>query len=145
MRRLEYGMPADSARSELMRRVRQKGTSIELQAGVILRELGLSYRKNVKSLPGSPDFANKSHKWAIFVHGCFWHHHESCKRATIPKRNRRFWSEKFAANRARDAAKILCLRKLGFKVLTIWECELGKSSLPRRVSDWVGKSRCLGI
>jgi DNA mismatch endonuclease (patch repair protein) len=78
----------------------------------------------VTTLPGSPDFANKSKKWAIFVNGCFWHHHTNCKRATIPKANRDFWHAKFVMNRQRDAAKIRALRLQGFKVVLFWECEL---------------------
>jgi DNA mismatch endonuclease (patch repair protein) len=106
-----------------MRRVRQKGTDAELVVGETLRRLGISYRKNVKSLPGAPDFANKSRKWAVFVHGCFWHHHMGCVRATIPLRNRAFWIDKFHANRQRDAARSKALDQLGFQVVTIWECE----------------------
>ena len=62
-------------------------------------------------------------RWAIFVNGCYWHHHTGCKRATIPKRNHEFWSEKFRANRRRDAAKIRQLRAEGYTVILIWECE----------------------
>ena len=65
---------------------------------------GSPYRKNVRSLPGSPDFANKSRKWAVFVHGCFWHRHTGCRRATTPNANRDFWLAKFVANRTRDRA-----------------------------------------
>ena len=71
------------------------------------RELGLSYRRNVRNLPGSPDLANKSKGWVIFVNGCFWHRHTGCKRATIPKRNHNFWKQKFAENRRRDARKMV--------------------------------------
>ncbi|MDB5451436.1 MAG: vsr [Caulobacteraceae bacterium] len=86
--------------------------------------MGASYRKNVRGLPGSPDFANRSRGWAIFVHGCFWHAHRGCRRATKPKSNAPFWSEKFARNRARDAEAIVTLRKRGFRVALVWECEL---------------------
>jgi DNA mismatch endonuclease (patch repair protein) len=106
-----------------MARVRQRQTAAELAVAVVLRQSGHSYRKNVRTLPGSPDFANKTAGWAIFVNGCFWHQHRGCVRATIPKTNRRFWIEKFAANKARDAAAVTLLRKAGLKVLTIWECE----------------------
>lgn len=109
-----------------MRRVRQKGTRTERSLGSLLRSLGIGYRLNVKSLPGTPDFANKTRKWAIFVNGCFWHHHR-CKLGTTPKRNREFWSEKFADNRKRDAAKIKQLRALGYRVVVIWQCELKRS------------------
>jgi DNA mismatch endonuclease Vsr len=83
-----------------------------------------AYRLNVRSLPGSPDFANKRRKWAIFVHGCFWHQHTGCRRATVPKTNAEFWLEKFRRNRERDATAIHALRRLGFRVGVIWECEI---------------------
>ena len=115
--------PPDSMRSALMSRVRQKGTSAELAVGAALRSLGLSYRLNVRALPGSPDFANRSAKWGVFVHGCFWHHHTNCKRATVPKTNEHFWRTKFAANRVRDAKAIRSMRGSGFRLAVIWECE----------------------
>ncbi|MGJ5091755.1 very short patch repair endonuclease [Bradyrhizobium oligotrophicum] len=114
------GTPESSAR---MARIRQKGTKIETDVAIILRELGHRYRKNVKQLPGSPDFANRARRWAIFVNGCFWHHHENCKKATIPKSNREFWVAKFRDNRRRDARSVASLRKAGFRVIVLWECQ----------------------
>lgn len=105
-----------------MSRVPQKATSAEERVARVLRQLGMSYRRNVRALPGSPDFANKSRRWAVQVHGCFWHRHD-CKRATLPLHNREFWVEKFARNQARDARCEAELRALGFKVVTVWECE----------------------
>lgn len=121
-------VPTDPKRSALMKRVRQTGTSAEDAVARALREAGLSYRRNVRDLPGAPDFANKTKRWAIFVNGCFWHHHR-CSRGTTPKRNREFWTDKFVANRKRDAAKARALRKLGFGVLIVWECESERSDL----------------
>jgi DNA mismatch endonuclease Vsr len=106
-----------------MAAIRQKGTKIEEIVAVVLRENGVSYRKNVKSLPGSPDFANKSRRWAIFVNGCFWHHHTHCRKATIPKTNPEFWSDKFKTNRSRDARAVCRLRQSGYRVVLVWECE----------------------
>lgn len=123
-------------KSEQMRKIRQKGTSAELAVGRALRDLRISYRKNVRSLPGSPDFANKSKKWAVFVNGCFWHKHTACGRATIPKTNREFWLEKLTANRARDAKAVRALRALGMKAVVVWECETGdEGALKRRLSN----------
>jgi DNA mismatch endonuclease (patch repair protein) len=107
----------------MMKRVRQKGTPAEKTVAEICRSLGLGYRLNVRSLPGSPDLANKTRRWAIFVNGCFWHHHTGCKLATIPTRNAAFWGQKFAANRKRDAAKIRQLRRAGFKTIVVWQCQ----------------------
>jgi len=113
----------DSATSVRMAGIRQKGTSIETMVAIILRDLGLYYRKNVKHLPGSPDFANRSARWAVFVNGCFWHHHAGCLKATVPKSNTKFWTTKFRDNRRRDARAIRRLRHEGFLVITIWECQ----------------------
>jgi DNA mismatch endonuclease (patch repair protein) len=115
--------PADPRRSALMSRVRQRGTEAELAVAAALRRLGIRYRLNVASLPGSPDFSNRKRKLAAFVNGCFWHHHRGCKRATVPKTNEAFWQEKFRANRARDARSIRELRRHGFHVFLVWECE----------------------
>lgn len=115
--------PDDPKRSALMARVRQRGTEVERTVGVVLRRLGASYRLNVRKLPGSPDFANKTRKWAVFVQGCFWHRHTSCPRATVPKTNEMFWRDKFSANRKRDARAVRELRRLGFRVTLVWECE----------------------
>ncbi|CAN2533648.1 hypothetical+protein [Methylocapsa aurea] len=114
---------SDPARSALMKRVRQTRTGAEQTVAAALRRAGLHYRRNVKGLPGAPDFANRSRQWALFVNGCFWHHHKTCPRGTIPKQNRAFWQEKFAANRIRDARKAKALRAQGFHVAIVWECE----------------------
>lgn len=119
-----------------MRRVRRSGTSPEMLVALACRSIGISYRLNVRSLPGSPDIANKSRRWAIFVNGCYWHHHTGCRRATMPKRNYRFWKAKFAANRERDARKIRDLRAMGFQVVLVWECEaFDEMALSRRLSN----------
>jgi DNA mismatch endonuclease (patch repair protein) len=123
----------DAARSALMGRVRQRDTRPEQAVALALRSLGIAYRKNVRSLPGSPDFANKSRKWAVFVHGCFWHRHTGCRRATTPKANRDFWLAKFATNRTRDARAIRALRAMGFRVAIIWECSVADAE--RRLSE----------
>lgn len=112
----------DPKRSALMRRVRRQRTGAEDRVATELSRLGLRYRRNVQTLPGSPDFANKKRRWAVFVNGCFWHHHRNCKRATVPRRNRQFWQTKFSANRARDARKLRELRAHGFHVILVWEC-----------------------
>ncbi|WP_223154032.1 MULTISPECIES: very short patch repair endonuclease [Bradyrhizobium] len=116
-----------------MARIRQKGTKIELDVASVLRDLGLHYRKNVKKLAGSPDFANRSKRWAVFVHGCFWHHHAGCRRATVPKSNRRFWLNKFRDNKRRDDRSVRLLRRDGYRVVVIWECQ------ERRIRDKLTK------
>jgi DNA mismatch endonuclease, patch repair protein len=119
-----------------MQRVRQKGTPAEKIVAKTCRALGLRYRLNVKSLPGSPDIANKSQRWAIFVNGCFWHHHKACRLGTMPKRNRTFWRKKFAENRQRDAKKIKQLRDSGFRVIVVWQCQIEiNGNLQTRLSN----------
>jgi DNA mismatch endonuclease (patch repair protein) len=112
-----------------MARVRQKGTTAELLVRQVLSRINARYRLNVKGLPGRPDVANKSRKKAIFVHGCFWHHHVECGRGRIPTRNREFWTDKLSRNIERDARKIRDLDALGYDVLVLWECELDDRDL----------------
>ncbi len=113
----------DAATSLRMAGVRQHDTSAEQLVRQILRRLGHSYRSKNRDLPGSPDVANRTRRWAVFVHGCFWHRHAGCIRATTPKRNRPFWKEKFEQNRRRDARVLAALRRMGFTAVVVWECE----------------------
>lgn len=113
--------PQTSAR---MRRVGQKATGAESQVRAAVSALGLRYRTNVPDLPGRPDLANKTQKWAVFVHGCFWHDHHGCRFATKPVRNEGLWKEKLRRNRERDEQNVLGLTDLGFIVVVVWECEI---------------------
>lgn len=119
-----------ATRSRMMKAVKQKNTGPEVAMRRVLREMGIHYRLNNNDLPGSPDMANRQRHWGIFVNGCFWHGHRNCEKtksgrgSRIPAANQRFWQEKLACNRKRDAKKCLQLRKLGFKVVIVWECEL---------------------
>jgi DNA mismatch endonuclease (patch repair protein) len=121
-------VPSDATRARLLRsalmgRVRQKGTGAELNVRAALRKAGFRYRSNVSGLAGRPDLVNRELRIAIFVHGCFWHRHARCRRATTPKTNVAFWQEKFLANVSRDRRKARALRQQGYRVLTVWECE----------------------
>jgi DNA mismatch endonuclease (patch repair protein) len=113
----------DPARSALMARVRQKKSAPELAVRSVLRELGITYRSHARRLPGTPDIYIPSRSRAIFVHGCFWHRHKGCIKASTPKTRRSFWTKKFNENVARDARNIVALRKLGWKVTIVWECQ----------------------
>lgn len=114
----------DPITSKRLGRVRQAGTRPELDVRALARTLGLRYRVRNRDLPGSPDLANRKYRWAILVHGCFWHAHDHCNKATLPKRNREFWIGKLSANKKRDSKALSALRRRGFKTLVIWECEL---------------------
>jgi DNA mismatch endonuclease (patch repair protein) len=113
-----------------MRRVLQSGTKPEQTLAALLRNL--KFRAGIRSfdLPGKPDFIFASRKQVIFVHGCFWHRHKNCKRSTMPTRNVALWREKFRKTVRRDKRTIARLRRLGWNVLVVWECELTKSRLP---------------
>jgi DNA mismatch endonuclease (patch repair protein) len=115
--------PIDPQRSALMARVRQRHSAPELEVRGILRALNVPYKLHRKSLPGTPDICIPSVKGVIFVHGCFWHRHAGCKKATTPKTRRAFWLDKFTRNVARDADNLSAIRKLGWRSLVLWECQ----------------------
>ena len=111
-----------------MSRIRGKDTTPEL---VVRRELhgaGFRYRLHVKDLPGKPDIVLPKWKTVIFVHGCFWHRHEGCKDATIPKTRTDWWLAKLNKNVVNDHQKKAQLEALGWKVLIVWECEINKNT-----------------
>lgn len=130
-------LEVDLETSRRLGRIRQRDTAAEQAVRAILRSEGLHYRIRNRDLPGSPDIANRTRRWAVFVHGCYWHHHRGCRRATVPKRNTAFWLEKFAANRRRDARALRQLRALGYRTLVIWECEVERK--PDLVAEKVRK------
>jgi DNA mismatch endonuclease, patch repair protein len=108
----------------MMSRIRAKDTSPETAVRSAVYALGHRFRKNVTSLPGKPDIANQSKRWAIFVHGCFWHGHDNCQLASKPKTNREYWIPKLRRNKSRDAERIAALKQSGFRVLVLWECDV---------------------
>jgi DNA mismatch endonuclease (patch repair protein) len=112
-----------SRRSWLMSRVRSKNTTPELRVRRVAHALGLRFRLHRRDLPGKPDLVFPKHRIAIFVHGCFWHRHENCAKATSPKSREEYWTEKFRQNERRDAEASNRLTALGWNVTIIWECE----------------------
>ena len=113
------------SRSENMRRIRSKDTAPELAVRKLCRELGFTgYRIHRKDLPGKPDLAWIGRKIAIFVHGCFWHGHDCAEGIRKPKSNRGYWIPKIERNQQRDTEDIYVLRKAGWRVLVVWECEV---------------------
>jgi DNA mismatch endonuclease (patch repair protein) len=129
-------LPTSSQRSELMSRVRQHGTEPELVVRSILTRIGARYRLNARSLPGSPDIANRTKKKAIFIHGCFWHYHGDCPRGRIPGSNVAYWKPKLLENRRRDKRRVADLQRNGFDVIVVWECELSHED---RLSKRLGR------
>jgi DNA mismatch endonuclease (patch repair protein) len=112
-------------RSAMMRAVNQKNTAPELRLRKALHALGYRYRLHPKELPGRPDLAFPSRRATIFVHGCFWHGHD-CRAGRLPSSRTDYWLPKIAENQRRDARKRAELEALGWRVLTVWECELEK-------------------
>lgn len=111
-------------RSANMRRIKSKDTSPELIVRKIIHKMGYRFRLHRKDLPGKPDLTFPSKKKVVFVHGCFWHQHENCEISRIPKSNRQYWVPKLRRNKFRDQEHQNSLKKLGWKVLVIWECEI---------------------
>jgi DNA mismatch endonuclease, patch repair protein len=107
-----------------MGRVRQSGTAPEMAIRRAVSTLGLRYTVSNRDLPGSPDLANRSRRWAIFVHGCYWHRHAGCYKTTTPRTNTDFWLNKFSRNIARDEAARIELERRGYRVLTFWQCDV---------------------
>jgi len=119
-----------SRRSEIMARIKDRKTSPENAVASILRKLKIKFRRNEKSLPGQPDFVIPLNKTVIFVNGCFWHNHTNCNRAKLPSTNRAFWKRKILGNKQRDQRIARLLRKRGWHVIRIWQCNLRE---PERV------------
>ena len=110
-------------RSWNMSRIRSKNTEPELKVRSLLHRMGYRFRLHNKNLPGKPDIVLSKYRTVIFVHGCFWHRHTDCKFAYTPKSKVEFWEAKFKRNIERHEEVTKQLEKLGWKVLTIWECE----------------------
>jgi len=118
-----------TARSAVMAKVRGKNTRPELIVRKMVFAAGYRYRLHVRKLPGSPDLVFASRKKVIFVHGCFWHRHDHCAAARMPKSRVEFWSDKLNGNKERDVRVRDELVQIGWQVLVVWECELGDTAL----------------
>jgi len=114
-----------SDRSERMARIGSRDTKPEMRVRRLVHGLGYRYRLHRRDLPGTPDLVFPARRKAIFVHGCFWHRHpdSSCKLARLPKSRLDFWIPKLGANAKRDKKNEAALKKLGWEILVIWECE----------------------
>jgi DNA mismatch endonuclease (patch repair protein) len=116
-------------RSRLMSRVVGRDTKPEWILRSALHRLGFRYRLGGCGLPGRPDLVLPKYRSVVFVHGCFWHRHADCKRATLPRTNAAFWKEKLERNVARDREASAALEALGWKVILVWECALYRDPL----------------
>lgn len=113
-------------RSYNMSRIKSKETKPEKIVRKFLFAKGLRYRKNDKRFPGHPDIVLPKYKTIVFVHGCFWHLHENCKFARLPKTNTSFWKNKLMKNKYRDIKEQAELKNMGWKIIVVWECDLKK-------------------
>jgi len=111
-------------RHNCMSHIRCRDTKPEVFIRKALWKLGFRYRVNVKALPGKPDIVFPKYKTVVFVNGCFWHGHDGCKKYQIPETNRSFWIEKINANKFRDLKNASQLENSGWRIITIWECDL---------------------
>jgi DNA mismatch endonuclease (patch repair protein) len=126
-----------SKRSDIMRSVKNQNTSPEILVRKNIYSLGYRYRIHCKKIPGTPDIVFLGKKKAIFIHGCFWHWH-GCKRSRIPKTNSEYWEAKIKRNQERDNKNYRKLVDLGWRVLTIWECEISnKIKLSERLINFI--------
>ncbi len=118
-------------RSWLMSRIKGANTKPELEVRSLLHRMGYRFRLHRRDLPGTPDIVLPGRATVVFVNGCFWHGH-ACKRSKMPKSRESYWVAKIEGNRLRDARKRRRLKALGWKVVVVWECELGK---PERLAE----------
>ncbi|MBI3840037.1 MAG: DNA mismatch endonuclease Vsr [Planctomycetia bacterium] len=125
-------------RSELMACVRGKGTRPELAVRRMAHSMGYRFRLYGR-LPGTPDLVFPGLQKVVFVHGCFWHRHNACRRTTTPEGNREFWRSKFIANQRRDRRNYAKLKQAGWDVIIVWQCELDSPGvLKRRLKKELG-------
>lgn len=115
-------------RSKNMSHIRSKNTKPEEIVRKYLFSRGLRYRKNDKRYPGCPDIVLPRYKTCVFVNGCFWHQHPNCKYAVLPSSNKDYWIPKLQKNKQRDIQNEAALKDEGWRVITVWECELQKEN-----------------
>ena len=115
-------------RSRRMSLVRGRDTRPELAVRRALWASGFRYRLHDRSLPGTPDLVFRARKVAVFIHGCFWHRHDKCHLARLPKSRLDFWVPKLDSNKRRDKSNIARLRKLGWQVKVVWECQIKENA-----------------
>lgn len=119
-------------RSSIMSHISGKETKPEVFVRKLLFAKGLRYRKNVKSLSGKPDIVLPKYRTVVFIHGCFWHGHEGCSKSKLPDTRREFWEKKISGNVERDIRDVANLTKEGWKVVTIWQCEINNRIINRK-------------
>jgi len=126
-------------RSEIMSGIRGRDTRPEMIVRRVAHRLGFRFRLHRRDLPGTPDIVFPRHRAVIMVHGCFWHRHPGCKRASHPRARAQYWEEKFETNVVRDRRNETALHELGWRVLVIWECETtNPEAVAARIVSYLG-------
>ncbi|WP_041440637.1 very short patch repair endonuclease [Syntrophobacter fumaroxidans] len=129
---------SEKQRSWIMSRIHGTNTKPELEVRRRLHSMGFRFRLHCSKLPGKPDIVLPKHKKAIFVHGCFWHGHQGCKRSKPPSSNVQFWTAKIAKTVERDRNNRKALVELGWQALTIWSCEIKNTEfLEKRLREFL--------
>ncbi len=128
-------------RSYNMSKIKGKDTKPEILVRKYLFSKGFRYRINDKRYPGRPDIILPKYKTVIFINGCFWHVHENCKYFVWPSSNVEFWKDKLGRNKQRDEKNIAELKNMGWRVITVWECELRKDKVEHRLIQLVNEIR----
>jgi DNA mismatch endonuclease (patch repair protein) len=113
----------------MMANIRGKDTKPEIVVRRLLHKMGYRFRLHRKDLPGTPDIVFPGRKALIFVHGCFWHQHEGCRFAVLPATRRSFWENKLSGNVSRDRRAVTALRRAGWRVSVIWECQTQRATV----------------
>ena len=122
-----------------MSRIKGKNTKPEMLVRRFLHANGFRYKLHDKTLPGKPDIVLPKYKTVIFIHGCFWHGHEGCKYYIVPKTRTEWWLNKINGNIANDEKALKALKKEGWKIITLWECNLKPSTIDRTLTRFVQK------
>ena len=126
-------------RSYNMSRIKGKNTKPEMLVRRFLHAQGFRYKLHDKTLPGKPDLVLPKHKTVIFIHGCFWHGHENCKYYKIPQTRTEWWTEKINRNLANDVKAMKLLKTEGWKIITIWECNLRPGKFEQTLTALIKK------
>lgn len=132
-------------RSAVMAKIKGRDTGPEKRLRSLLFRQGFRFRLHKAELPGTPDIVLPRYRTAVFVHGCFWHRHAGCRRASMPASNVAYWERKFRRTVARDAAVAAALEAMGWQVVIVWECELSTLEndcgvLAAKIRQWVEAS-----
>lgn len=124
-----------------MSKIRAKDTKPEKIIRSLLHRMGFRFRLHNKNLPGKPDICLPKHRTIIFVHGCFWHKHKACRDGRLPKSNLGYWGPKIEGNVKRDKKNKRALKYMGWRIITIWECQIKKPEKLAKLSSKIVKGK----